>query len=277
MQTWKTEKMSAEWEQCRQSLLANLPDDWTYVFFTDEQMFRFVKNEFPDVYDNFVQMPYGVQRADVLRYLWLYKYGGIYLDLDYKILKNFTSFFDSIDVPLYVLYSANTPFILTNSLIAAKPGLEFLLALAKKSVATPLGSWWSFTKHTDVMTSTGPIAFNSAVKNSQVPYAVLPNALFLPSSPFLENDKLFNNAFMVAVDGGSWNSTDSVVINFLNRYKTLIIFLLVCAMINVILDRFIFSQNLYYLVKKVKNLLKNRNKNAFHLVDSAINEITNSL
>jgi hypothetical protein len=37
------------------------------------------------------------------------------------------------------------------------------------------------------------------------------------------------------------------------------------------------AQNLYYLVKKVKNLLKNRNKNAFHLVDSAINEITNSL
>jgi len=274
MQTWRTEKMSNSWSLCRQSLLNSLPRDWTYVFITDESMYCFVQDEFPELYDSFLELPHGVQKADVLRYLWLYKFGGVYLDLDYNVLKDFTKFIEDIDAPLSVLHSANTSFILTNSFIVAKKGLIFFYNLAQRSCKKPLGAWWSFTKHTDIMTSTGPLAFDNAVRQSGLAYCVLPNRLFLPDSPVLSNDIPEKDAFMIAVEGGTWNSFDTVIFNFVNKYKAFFIFLVICGLLSVILDRFIFSQHLYFLMKRVRNLLKKRNKNAFGLLDSAITEIT---
>ena len=268
--------MSKEWNDCRRSLTDSLPPDWTYVFITDQKMYSFVLKEFPELYDKFMDLPHGVQRADVLRYLWLFKFGGVYLDLDYKILKNFTSYIDSLNVPLYVLHSANTSFIITNSFIVAKSGLHFFYNLAASSCEMPLGAWWSFSKHTDIMSSTGPLAFDEAVRKSNLPYCVLPNDLFLPYSPVMHDD---NNqcGFMVAVEGGTWNALDTTIFNFVNRYKGLFVFLIICGLLSVVLDRFIFSQHLYYLMKRVRYVLAKRNKVAYGLLDKAISEITENI
>ena len=269
MQTWKTEGMSSEWSDCRESLQVSLPSDWQYVFMTDFAMYSFVKFAFPELFDDFLRLPYGVQRADIFRYLWLYAYGGLYLDLDYKIHKPFVHFLEAINSPLIVIYSANMKSVLTNSIIAAKPGLPLLLELAKASLKRPYGRWFSFTKHIQIMTSTGPLAFNDAIKDSNIPYTILPQKLFLSSSPILRD---FNTetGFMSATEGGSWNSGDTIFFNFINKYKLFVTVFFSIIILMKVLDAYITKLTLDQLISRLKKSVRKTNSKLIETVRGVI-------
>lgn len=57
---------------------------WAHRYMDDEQVFSFVKEEYGDEwYDIFKnKCIVGVMRADLWRYMVIYKYGGVYTDLD---------------------------------------------------------------------------------------------------------------------------------------------------------------------------------------------------
>ena len=58
-------------------------DDFTYHFYDDEECERFMREEFEgDVYDAYIKCPLAVMKADLWRYCIIYKYGGIYADMD---------------------------------------------------------------------------------------------------------------------------------------------------------------------------------------------------
>lgn len=60
---------------------------WTYYFWTDESARQLIKDKHPyllDIWDNY-QRP--INRADALRYVVLYEFGGIYVDLDFESLR----------------------------------------------------------------------------------------------------------------------------------------------------------------------------------------------
>ena len=61
----------------------DLNPDYDYRYMDDDQATEFVKNEYgQEWYDIFINVPVGVMRGDLWRYLITYKYGGIYADLD---------------------------------------------------------------------------------------------------------------------------------------------------------------------------------------------------
>jgi mannosyltransferase OCH1-like enzyme len=253
MQTWKTETLEPTWHACRESLLRVLPADWSYVYLTDDAMLAFIKFAFPDLLKDFKALKYGVQKADILRYLWLYAYGGIYMDLDYEVQRPFFHVIEAIDSPLMVVHSANIKSVLTNSFIVSKPGAPVLLELARSALKRPMGLWWAITKHLEIMTSTGPLAFDSALRESKMPYAVLPQRLFLPDSPMLRDSKKLNNeSFLVAADGGTWNSCDTHALNFVNRYKWILLSLVGLFIVRAVLDAYLRSMCLNQLLKRVR-------------------------
>jgi mannosyltransferase OCH1-like enzyme len=251
MQTWKTENIPKSWLSGQESMIRSLPDDWTYVFLTDSAMFQFVEFAFPELIRAFKALPYGVQRADILRYLWLYAYGGIYIDLDYFARKPFVHFFENITEPICTLYSANMPFIYTNSLIVARPGLSLLLDLARESLQRPRGPYWAITKHIEIMTSTGPLAFHAKLTQSKIPYVILPNALFLPDSPVLESKTVDDKSYTFALVGGSWNSFDSIVFNHMNSFKWTIIAFIILFVFYRIFENALTSFLLHSLVESI--------------------------
>jgi mannosyltransferase OCH1-like enzyme len=53
----------------------------TYSFYTDKDLEVFVQNFFPELADMWAQL-LPIQKADLFRYLVVYKYGGIYADSD---------------------------------------------------------------------------------------------------------------------------------------------------------------------------------------------------
>lgn len=94
-QTAKTEVIPNNWKDYQRKVISLHPE-WKYILWTDKDNDKFVKEEFPEFYKIYFNMPKNIMRADVIRYLLMYKVGGLYLDLDYEFLRPF----DLIDRPL---------------------------------------------------------------------------------------------------------------------------------------------------------------------------------
>jgi len=57
--------------------------NWEYKFWNTQNINNFLKEFFPAYISFYESFPYDVQRWDFIRYLILYTYGGLYVDMDY--------------------------------------------------------------------------------------------------------------------------------------------------------------------------------------------------
>lgn len=154
-QTWKTSHVPDHWKEGQASVLAMNPG-WDYTLLTDADNDHIVATHFPWFVEKFRSFPYGIQRADAIRYVILFLYGGMYIDLDYLVLKPFDSLagiLASYDIVL--MRSTNTPSIITNSVMFARaPGHPFWLQCISAMMTTDVP--WFFGKHLVVFKTTGP-------------------------------------------------------------------------------------------------------------------------
>jgi mannosyltransferase OCH1-like enzyme len=77
-QTWKNKTLrerQARWSRTWCDQYTN----WRYHLWTDEENDLFVKTKFPWFYPTFQQLSPAILRADSVRYLYMYYYGGLYV------------------------------------------------------------------------------------------------------------------------------------------------------------------------------------------------------
>lgn len=63
--------------------------DYKYLFFDDQDIETFLKDNYSEYWKTYERLPILIQKIDFFRYIAVYHYGGIYLDLDMKVLKPF--------------------------------------------------------------------------------------------------------------------------------------------------------------------------------------------
>lgn len=240
IQTWKTETIPQKWQRGQESVQVFF-SDWIYVFFTDTDCTDFVETFFPEHLQRFLDLPYAIQRADVIRYMVLYVYGGLYMDMDYTVQHDFRHLFTT---SLSVLHSIHVPYVLTNSIIAAHPSQDRFLTLISYALYTPVP--WYYGKHLHVMFTTGPMAFDKCIRSSHDPYTVLPNQ-FLTDDP---------DNYTIPLEGQSWNALDSAMLNALMTYRKEIGLVVILGVL------YIFRGFLQYKerVQKLGKLLKLKSK-----------------
>lgn len=56
--------------------------EYEYRFHDDEDIIDFLKKDFPEFLEGYQNLKYGASKADLWRYLIIYKYGGVYADID---------------------------------------------------------------------------------------------------------------------------------------------------------------------------------------------------
>jgi mannosyltransferase OCH1-like enzyme len=61
--------------------------EWEFRFYDDSDNDRVMAEAFPEFCDTFRSIRRGVVQADIIRCVYLYHYGGWYLDTDYRILR----------------------------------------------------------------------------------------------------------------------------------------------------------------------------------------------
>jgi mannosyltransferase OCH1-like enzyme len=97
----------------------------TFLFFTDNDIIAFMTSFGIEYYETFKNMKYKIQQIDFFRYLAIYHYGGLYLDLDMDI----NSCLDSLDktkcyFPIEIKEKDNT--LIGNYAFYAPPRHPFL-------------------------------------------------------------------------------------------------------------------------------------------------------
>lgn len=199
MQTWKTTELPSKWQPSQASIRKYMPD-WEYVLMTDEMNKSFIALYFPDFLPYYDAFPYPIQRADAIRYAWLYIHGGIYIDCDFELLAALDELF-MMNGSLFLLASSNIPSVFTNAFIAAAPGNPIFLAMMEE-MKKPVGLA-SLERHLLVMHSTGPVAFTRVIQRTQPEYIVLPSQLL---NPYTICDREYNkpNTLMRPLPGSSW-------------------------------------------------------------------------
>lgn len=80
-QTWKTREIPSPFAGFVDSWKANHPE-YTHMLWTDDDNDKFVHQEYPEYASTYDDIPSPVMKCDFMRYLWLYHYGGYYVDLD---------------------------------------------------------------------------------------------------------------------------------------------------------------------------------------------------
>ena len=84
-QTWSTKNLPNEIQNII-NRTKELNPNYNYFLYTDEEMDEFVKIHYPgQIYECYSKINLIVAKADFWRYLVLYKYGGVYIDIDSSI------------------------------------------------------------------------------------------------------------------------------------------------------------------------------------------------
>lgn len=111
--------------------------DWEYVFWDAGKMNSFILEYYPQYWKAYNSFPYNVQRWDVIRYLILYKIGGMYVDFDYESLKPMYKLFREKQCcfsqePASHCRMAKRNVIFNNSLMASIPNHPFMKRIIEK-------------------------------------------------------------------------------------------------------------------------------------------------
>jgi mannosyltransferase OCH1-like enzyme len=210
MQTWKGPEstLPEAWKESPVSIRTMMPD-WEYILMTDEDNDRFIAKHFPQYLDAFRGFKYGIQRADFIRYAWLAAGGGgLYLDCDYRVDKPLDELF-YVDREFYVCPSGNFSDYYTNAIMASKPGVDIWLRCLELAVQG--APWWAIGKHLYVMTSTGPLMFSKAVRETNPSrYHILNSRLLTPCSVCDPKPCTKDGGYLTTLPGSSWVQWDTL-------------------------------------------------------------------
>lgn len=84
-----------------------LNSDHYYHLWSESQALELIKSVYPFFLDYYVKYPHGIQRIDAIRYFFLHRYGGWYVDIDVECLKPIKEITKKYNRSLYFVESAN--------------------------------------------------------------------------------------------------------------------------------------------------------------------------
>lgn len=172
-QTWKSKRIPDDWKECVQSWGKNNPQ-WQYRLWTDEDNRNLIKRNYPDFLKTFDSYSYNIQRADAVRYFILYKYGGLYVDLDFECLRPIDDIV--LNKTFVIGYEPKKQAechgeesLICNAFMASAPGHSFLHEIIKtlKTIDPKITTHNYWGRVAGVLQTTGPIMINN-VKNEYV-------------------------------------------------------------------------------------------------------------
>ena len=127
-QTYKNYNLPDIYKMC-QTEIKRLHNDFEYRFYTDDDMDILMKTDFPEYYDKFNELPRMIMKIDMFRYFLMYKYGGLYADMDYLMFKSFDLLNEKVVIPCNREDDNGSPICLGNCIFASEAKHPFWKSL----------------------------------------------------------------------------------------------------------------------------------------------------
>ena len=121
--------------------------NYKHIIYDDNEIVLFLKKYYgQDVLNTFLTLHRGAHKADLFRYCYLYVYGGVYLDIKTKLIKNIDTIFNKEKVDFYTVLSMHKPTIY-QGIIATKAKNPIFLKLIDYIVhyPKPVKRYFAFT------------------------------------------------------------------------------------------------------------------------------------
>lgn len=156
-QTWYSNDIPIVIKESIQNMLS-LNSTYEYSFYNDDDIESFVKDNFDgEIYSSFKALNIGAAKADLWRYLILYKNGGIYLDMDSQIYSNLDSLIENTDKAVITRENNNGLFVQWCLMFEKNhPILEKTIEKCVHNIST--------RKTDDILSLTGPLVFSESVR-----------------------------------------------------------------------------------------------------------------
>lgn len=213
--------------------------NWCHIEWSKDMCIALIKTLFPEHEEMFRQYTYEIQRCDAIRYFILYRYGGLYADMDYycnrpwdEVLKNYSN----------DLYLVQTPNIkgehVSNSLMYSKPNHQFwkyLFLELQKNSSCPI----YYTRHMTIMFTTGPGILNRVytARKHRCKLNFYPHRLFHPYG--IGDDKMTltknRDVYAIHLGRGSWEKKDSKILLFFYSEWKFLLFIVIVLFIPLLL------------------------------------------
>jgi mannosyltransferase OCH1-like enzyme len=218
---------------------------WSYICWNYDNCLSLMKYCFPEHLDMYKKYTYNVQRCDAVRYFILYRYGGLYADMDYYCNKPFDEAFAIYKNDIYLVETPNkfeNEIHVSNSLMYSKPKHNFWKSLFIELEINKETPYYYYSKHLIVMTTTGPNILNKVYHKNKHRFKLdyFPQKLF---HPYGLNDEIITNLndrpelFAMHLGKGSWENKDSKFGIFLYlEYKFLLFIISILLIPNFILN-----------------------------------------
>jgi mannosyltransferase OCH1-like enzyme len=170
-------KWNKLWFECQNSWHKNFPEpEYKYMMWNDEDLDNLIKNDFSWFYEIYKSYKNNIQRIDIARYFILYKYGGIYADMDYICMKNFYNMLPSNKVSISESPYKNNE-NLQNALMASNVNNIFWIKLIDEAIIRNSDK----ERDNDVLGTTGPVLISDVYNNNKNLVFILNSKLFNPN------------------------------------------------------------------------------------------------
>lgn len=218
--------------------------NWYHIEWSKEMCKELVGKYFSEHAEMFGKYRYEIQRCDTIRYLILYRYGGLYADMDYYCNRPFDEVFEKYTNDIYLVQSPNGTALqdsdhVSNSLMYSRPKHPFwkkLMLEIEINKETPI----YYTKHLMVMFTTGPGIVNRVYSKYKYRFKVKswPYKLFHPYgiTSGLRTTNLDPEVFAAHISKGSWSSKDTAFLNTIVRDWPLMLLIILGMLVPIVIQ-----------------------------------------
>lgn len=145
----------------------NQHSEWMFKLWNDEKSEALIKDKYPNLLDQYNKAPFLTQRVDIIKYLLLHEFGGVYIDLDCECLKPIDSLLTnmvSIGLePRDEILHREFPIFLGSAFMSAVPKSAFFrttIEQCEKQLNLLSPNHERLGKYNYVMETTGPTLIN---------------------------------------------------------------------------------------------------------------------
>ncbi len=203
--------------------------NWTHKVWDKESIEELILNNYPQYFNLYNSCSILVQKLDIARYIILYHYGGCYMDMDMKIIKDFSELLDDNDE---IVVSKTQHTFINNGILFSNINNKFWLDFLED--IKPKINKFTFTKLISVKYSTGPIKFTNFVyqKNKEIKIKILDYKYLEPcESKYSQN--ITDDAYVINYFGNSWVDPYFNILLFVYlNIKIIIVIILIIIMIS---------------------------------------------
>jgi len=134
--------------------------EYKYYLYDDDDMDKFVKEHYPgEIYECYNRLNIIVAKVDLWRYLILYKYGGIYLDMDSSINKPLTQLIKEDDHA--IITAEGNPFFFVQWALIFESGHPIL----RRTIEYCIENIKTNAFPNDIHKVTGPTVYTRAIQD----------------------------------------------------------------------------------------------------------------